>query len=229
MLSGLQWLALEAKYLDPAVEFYREHLDLAVRARTDDEVRLAAGPTDLVLRRPSGVPRGGLHTHYAFSVPSGTYDDWWDRLSNTFDLHEERFGPVRSLYFYDTEGNCVELMGSDDGEESTVTGLVEVVLEVESLDRAEAFYRALGMEVVDRGANRKRIRLSAGPFDFELWEPHLGLADARGGVHVDLGFTADVEDAVEAVGDETLSTERLEDGSVRVRDPDGHYLTFREG
>jgi catechol-2,3-dioxygenase len=229
MLSGLQWLALEAKYLDPAVEFYRELLDLEVRARTDDEVRLAAGPTDLVLRRPSGVPRGGLHTHYAFSVPSGGYDAWWGRLSEPFDLHEETFGPVRSLYFYDTEGNCVELMGSDDGDEPIITGLVEVVLEVESLDRAEAFYRALGMEVVDRGANRKRIRLSAGPFDFELWEPHLGLADARGGVHVDLGLAADVERAVAAIEDEALSVERLEDGGARVRDPDGHYLTFREG
>jgi catechol-2,3-dioxygenase len=229
MLADLRWLALEVKYLDPAVEFYRTHLDLAFRKRTDDEVRLAVGPTDLVLRRPSGVPRGGLHTHYALSVPSGGYDDWWDRLSDTFDLHEETFGPVRSLYFYDTEGNCVELMGSDGGDRRTVTGLVEVVLEVESLDRAETFYRALGMEVVDRGANRKRIRLSAGPFDFELWEPHLGLADARGGVHVDLGFTADVGDAVEAVRDEALSVERLGDGDVRVCDPDGHYLTFQQG
>jgi len=228
MLTGLQWLSLEVKYLDPAVGFYRDHLDLDVRVRTDDEARLAAGPTDLVLRRPSGVPRGGLHTHYALSVPSGGYDDWWERLSDAFDLHEETFGPVRSLYFYDTEGNCVELMGSDDGGTATVTGLVEVVLEVESLDRATAFYRALGMEVVDRGANRKRVRLSAGPFDFELWEPHLGLADARGGVHVDLGFAADVERAVEAVDDEVLSVERLDDG-VRVRDPDGHYLTFGEG
>lgn len=229
MLTGLQWLALEVKYLDPAVEFYREHLDLRVRERTDDAVRLAAGPTDLVLRRPSGVPRGGLHTHYALSVPSGGYDDWWERLSATFDLHEETFGPVRSLYFYDTEGNCVELMGSDDGDGATVTGLVEVVLEVESLDRAEAFYRALGMEVVDRGGDRTRIRLSAGPFDFELWEPHLGLADARGGVHVDLGISGDVDGALEAVGDEALSVERLDDGGVRVRDPDGHYLTFRQG
>ena len=227
MLTGLQWLALEVKYLDPAVEFYREHLDLAVRERTADEVRLATGPTDLALRRPSGVPRGGLHTHYALSVPAGGYDDWWERLSASFDLHEETFGSVRSLYFYDTEGNCVELMGSDDGDEPTVTGLVEVVLEVESLDRAESFYRALGMEVVDRGARRKRIRLSAGPFDLELWEPHLGLADARGGVHVDLGATADVERAVEAVEGAALSIRRLDEGEVRIRDPDGHYLTLR--
>jgi catechol-2,3-dioxygenase len=232
MLTGLTWLALETKYLDPAVEFYRSHLDLPVRERGDDEARLGAGGTDLVLRAPSGVPRGGLHTHYAFSVAAGAYDAWWDRLSESFDLHEERFGPVRSLYFYDTEGNCVELMGSDDagaGAGAGITGVVEVVLEVEDLDRAVAFYESLGMEVVDRGANRKRVRLTAGPFDFELWEPHLGLADARGGVHVDLGFTVESPgETLAAVEDHVLSVERL-DGGVRVRDPDGHYLTFEGG
>ena len=226
MLSSLSWLALEVKYLDPAVEFYRTHLDLPVRERTETEARLGAGDTDLVLRVPSGVPRGGLHTHYAFSIPASEYDDWFDRLSGSFDLHEERFGPVRSLYFYDTEGNCVELMGSDDSG-TGVTGLVEVVLEVEDLDSAVAFYEALGMETVDVGENRKRVRLGAGAFDFELWEPHLGLADARGGVHVDLGFgVGSVDEAVSAVEREVLSVDRRE-GWARVRDPDGHYLTFR--
>jgi catechol-2,3-dioxygenase len=227
MLSSLSWLALEVKYLDPAVEFYRTYLDLPVRERTETEARLGAGETDFVLRTPSGVPRGGLHTHYAFSITGEAYDDWFERLSASFDLHEERFGPVRSLYFYDTEGNCVELMGSDDAGEG-ITGLVEVVLEVEDLARAVAFYEALGMETVDVGENRKRVRLTAGPFDFELWEPHLGLADARGGVHVDLGFAVEsAESAIEAVQDEVLSVERRE-GWARVRDPDGHYLTFAE-
>jgi catechol-2,3-dioxygenase len=228
MLSGLAWLALEVKYLDPAVEFYRSHLDLPVRARSRHEVRLRAGGTDLVLRAPAGVPRGGLHTHYAFSIPGTAYDAWWNRLSADFDLHEERFGPVRSLYFYDIEGNCVELMGSDDaGAEDGVTGVVEVVLEVADLDRAVAFYESLGMDVVDRGANRKRVRLTAGPFDLELWEPHLGLADARGGVHVDLGLDVDSpEMALSAVEGAVLEVERVDD-AVRVRDPDGHYLTFR--
>jgi catechol-2,3-dioxygenase len=227
MLSSLSWLALEVKYLDPAVEFYTTQLDLPVRERTETEARLGAGDTDLVLRTPSGVPRGGLHTHYAFSIPGAGYDDWFERLAADFDLHEERFGPVRSLYFYDTEGNCVELMGSDDAGEG-VTGLVEVVLEVEDLDRAVSFYGSLGMETVDVGESRTRVRLTAGPFDFELWEPHLGLADARGGVHVDLGFGVEsVEDCVAAVADEGLSVERR-DGWARVRDPDGHYLTFRE-
>jgi catechol 2,3-dioxygenase-like lactoylglutathione lyase family enzyme len=119
-------------------------------------------------------------------------------------------------------------MGSDDaGAEDGVTGVVEVVLEVADLDRAVAFYESLGMDVVDRGANRKRVRLTAGPFDLELWEPHLGLADARGGVHVDLGLDVDSpEMALSAVEGAVLEVERVDD-AVRVRDPDGHYLTFR--
>jgi catechol-2,3-dioxygenase len=225
MLDALRWLALEVKYLDPALAFYREHLALPVARRTDDEAVLTAGDTDLVLRTPSTVPRGGLHTHYAASTAASAYDDWWDRLSESFDLQEHTFGPVRSLYFYDTEGNCVEIMGRDDSG-AGINGVMEVVLEVEDLARAEAFYTALGMAVVDRGANRKRVRLSAGLFDFELWEPHLGLADARGGVHVDLGIEArEPAAAVEAVREEALAVEALA-GGYRVRDPDGHYLTF---
>jgi catechol-2,3-dioxygenase len=227
MLSGLAWLALEVKYLDRAVEFYQAHLDLPLRSQDGREAALGAGETDLLLRRSAGVPRGGLHTHYAFSCPAEAYDDWWDRLSGTFDLHEERFGDVRSLYFYDTEGNCVEVMGRDSGQETAITGLMEVVLEVEDLPAAEAFYTALGMEVVDQGDRRRRTRLTAGPFDLELWEPHLGLADARGGVHVDLGIrTDDPEAAVDAVWGRADRVEDLDSGAVRVRDPDGHYLTF---
>lgn len=228
MLTGLRWLALEVKYLNPAVTFYQDHLDLSVRRETDDEVALAAGDTDLVLRRPSGVPRGGLHVHYAFSTTSEAYDDWWDRLSGSFDLEEHRFGSMRSLYFYDGEGNCVEIGGRDDEGEG-ITGIFEVVLEVEDIDRALAFYEALGMDVVDVGEKRRRVRLTAGPFDLELWEPHLGLADARGGVHVDLGLaTNDVGAARRAVADRALAVEEREDG-IRVRDPDGHYLTVGSG
>jgi catechol-2,3-dioxygenase len=227
MLTGLRWLALEVKYLDPAVAFYRDHLDLPVRHETEAEVSLAAGDTDLVLRAPSGVPRGGLHVHYAFSAPADEYDDWWDRLSASFDLEEHVFGSMRSLYFYDGAGNCVEIGGRDD-EGDGLTGIFEVVLEVEDLDRALAFYEALGLETVDVGERRRRVRMTAGPFDLELWEPHLGLADARGGVHVDVGVTADDAAAVrDTVADRALAVEEVADG-LRVRDPDGHYLTVAE-
>ncbi|PSP82832.1 fosmidomycin resistance protein [Halobacteriales archaeon QS_1_68_17] len=197
MLTGLGWLALEVKYLDRAASFYRQFLDLDTVRENEREVALAAGDTDLVLRRPGGVPRG------------------------------DQFGSARSLYFYDTEGNCVEI-GQRGGDGSGITGVFEVVLEVADLEAAESFYADLGFEVVDRGRDRKRVRLTAGPFDFELWEPHLGLADARGGVHVDVGFeTDDPEAAADRVAERTRGRERLSDGSVRVTDPDGHSLTFR--
>jgi catechol-2,3-dioxygenase len=227
MLEGLRHLALEVKYPDRTAGFYRDHLDLGTRRETDREVALAAGDTDLVVRRPESRPRGGLHTHYAVSTAADAYDAWFDRLSADFDLHEEQFGPVRSLYFYDPAGNCVEVMASDDeGAGVGITGLVEVVLEVSDLGGAEEFYTDLGLEVVDRGERRKRLRLTAGPFDVELWEPHLGIADARGGVHVDLGFgTDDPTSALAAVEDRVRSVERTGDG-IRVVDPDDHSLLF---
>ena len=61
----------------------------------------------------------------------------------------------------------------------------------------------------------------------ELWEPHLGIADARGGVHVDLGFETDEPAAaLEAVRNRIGSLERESNENVVVRDPDGHFLTF---
>jgi len=224
MLGPLAHLALEVKYLDPAAAFYREHLGLATVEERDRSVVFDVGGPRLVLRAPGDVPRGGLHTHYALA--SGAYDDWYERLSESFNLVQHRFGESRSLYFYDTEGNCVEI--GERGEGSGVTGLFEVVLEVEGLPRAESFYTDLGFEPVDRGSGRRRVRLTTGDLDLELWEPHLGLADARGGVHVDFGVRADDPGAVaDRVREDALAVERIEEG-VRLRDPDGHYLTLIE-
>ena len=237
-MPSLRWLALEAKYLDRMEEFYDAHLDLSAERGDDHELVARVGDTDLVFRRPSGVPRGGVHTHYAFSTPFDRYDGWYDRLSERFDLSEFTFGDARSLYFYDPEGNCVEI-GQVERESASpsrtggdasaaLTGIFEVVLEVEDLDRAVGFYTDLGLEVVDEGENRRRVRLTAGPFDLELWEPHLGIADARGGLHVDLGVGVD---------DPTTTAERLRslavdvspvDDGLRVRDSDGHSVTLVE-
>ncbi|WP_254544186.1 VOC family protein [Halomarina pelagica] len=225
MLSSLRWLALEVKYLGPAGEFYERHLDLPLAEQREAELVFDAGGTDLVLRRPSGVPRGGLHVHYAFATPPDRYDGWWEHLSKRFDLTEHRFGSARSLYFYDIEGNCVEIGQRGEGDRD-ITGIFEVVLEVEDLGRAEAFYETLGMDVTSRGEERRRVRLTTGAFDLELWEPHLGLADARGGVHVDFGVEAeDPTAAAERVRGRACDVEPLAEG-VRIRDPDGHYLTL---
>lgn len=222
MLDSLSHLALEVKYLDRAREFYTTYLVLPVERESDTEVVFRAGETELILRRPTSVPRGGLHTHYAFSAPAEEYDDRWKRMER-LDPDEHTFGSARSLYVDDPDDHCVEI--GEVGEGSGITGIFEVVLEVAELDRAEDFYTDLGFEVVDRGTERRRVRL-AGPMDLELWEPQLGLADARGGVHVDLGFgTADPDGAMANVRNRACAVERV-DGGLRVLDPDGHSLTF---
>lgn len=222
MLDSLSHLALEVKYLDRAREFYTTYFDLRAERENDTEVVFRAGETALILRRPRRVPRGGLHTHYAFSAPTEEYDDRWARMEE-LDPAEHTFGSARSLYVDDPDDHCVEI--GEVGEGSGLTGIFEVVLEVADLERAEDFYTDLGFEIVDRGTERRRVRL-AGPMDLELWEPQLGLADARGGVHVDLGFgTADPEEAVERVRDRACAVEELENG-LRVLDPDGHSLTI---
>ncbi|WP_134670622.1 VOC family protein [Halorussus marinus] len=225
MLSALSWLALEAKYLDRAREFYETHLDLAAVDDRDGAVAFDVGDATLVLREPGDVPRGGVHTHYALATPPDRYDAWYDRLAASFDLTQFDFGGTRSLYFYDPDGNCVEI-GSCGRGGAPISDVFEIALEVEDLSRAESFYRALGFEVTDRGDERRRVRLG-GPVALELWEPQLGIADARGGVHVDVGFAADDPEAVvDAVADRACEIE-TGDEWARVRDPDGHYLTVQ--
>ncbi|MFC3957223.1 VOC family protein [Halovivax cerinus] len=225
MPTDFDWLALEVKYLDQAAAFYEELLDLSVVDRRSNVLRFATGPSALVLRRPTGIPRGGIHTHFACSIPASEYDEWWDRLAASLDVAEERFGDAKSLYCYDPDGNCVEL-GQRDVSGPGIDGIFEVALEVSSLARSESLYADLGFETVDRGTGRRRVRMD-GPVALELWEPHLGIADARGGVHVALGFTADEPAALaEAVAARSCSTAETDDGCVIV-DPDGHHLTLR--
>lgn len=226
MLSALDSLALEVRSLDRAAAFYEQHLDLSGERR-DHEAVYEVDDTTLVLREPSTVPRGGVHVHYAFSTTRSEYGTWRDRLANDFDLVEFDFGSAQSLYFDDPDGHCVEIgTGGSDGD-GALTGVFEVVLEVEDLERAAAFYRDLGFTVTDRGGDRERVRL-ADPVDLELWEPQLGIADARGAVHADLGFVAaSPTDAANAVADRACRVADVDSG-VRVRDPDGHYLTFTE-
>jgi catechol 2,3-dioxygenase-like lactoylglutathione lyase family enzyme len=239
MLIGLTRLGLEVKYLDRARTFYEGRLGLDPTTVSETAVSYPVGETDLVLRRPSGVPRGGLHTHFAFSTPAAEYDAWLADLAD-LDPDEYTFGTYRSLYVDDPDDHCVEIGGVDgDGndeggdEKANLTGIFEVVLEVEDLARAEALYTTLGFDVVDRGEERRRVRLR-GPFDLELWEPQLGLADARGGVHVDLAFAVDDPDvAVETVDEWVSDPVVVGEGStdtrrLRVRDPDCHSLTFVE-
>ena len=244
MLTGLHRLGLEVKDIDATRAFYEDRLGFVPVERPDGAdsesgVAYAVGAgmeaTTLRFRRPTEVPRGGVHTHYAFSTTPQAYARWGQRLSD-LDPVEFSFGAVDSLYVYDPAGHCVEIGGFDSeggGSRSDIaddtipplSGLFEVVLEVTDLPTAEDRYRRLGFEVVDRGQRRRRVRLS-GPVDIELWEPQLGIADARGGLHVDLAFAApDPDAAVEAGGPWPGDVLSIPDGR-RVVDDDGHVLTF---
>ncbi|WP_144903704.1 VOC family protein [Halobellus captivus] len=263
MLTGFRRLGLEVKSLERARTFYEKRFGLApsgesvsrtetardARSNRDADpdsesigYRIGTGdadPTTLVLRRPTDRPRGGVHTHYAFSTTPEAYPRWRRRLAD-LDPVEFSFGSSDSLYVYDPDGNCVEIGSVDTGAESAtpppaapesdettppLTGIFEVVLEVTDLGRAEARYRRLGFEVVDRGSERRRVRLD-GPVALELWEPQLGIADARGGVHVDLAFAAPNPDAAVEAGGPWPNDPVPVDGGIRVVDDDGHVLTF---
>lgn len=226
MLDELAWLSLEVLSADRATAFYREVFDLEPTQRGPTTV-LPIGDQELRLLEPGPIPRGGLHVHFAMATPPGRYDDWVNRLETRYDLVEHEFGSSRSLYLDDPDGHCVEIgsVGDSDSGES-LTGIFEVVLEVEDLERSKAFYTELGFRVVDRGANRPRLRLT-GPMDLELWEPHRGLADARGGVHVDLGFEGRMDELPDPVEELASAVEQTEVGT-RIRDPDCHTLTVRE-
>lgn len=225
MLGSLAWLALEVDDRPSVRAFYRDRVGLSIERDTATETALDAGAATLHLRDPGALPRGGLHTHYAFSVSGDAYDDYYDRLSEDFDLEERTFGGARSLYLDDPAGNCVEL-GEREDTGSGITGVFEVVLEVVDLSAAREFYTDLGFTVVDEGGERRRARLTTGALDLELWEPQRGIAGGRGGAHVDWGLrTADPATVAERVEDRARSIEGVERG-VRLRDPDGHVLTL---
>ena len=232
----------------PAVEAAREGERADTSPGSESAVSYAVGETALVLRRPTDRPRGGVHTHYAFATTPTAYAGWLRCLAD-LDPVEFSFGATDSLYVYDPAGHCVEIgsvdrKGAESGSESTgvgrggdtadaddtdaappLSGVFEVVLEVTDLAAAEDRYRRLGFEVVDRGDARRRVRLS-GPVDLELWEPQLGIADGRGGLHVDLAFETPNPDAAVEAGAPWPRGPNPVDGGLRVVDGDGHVLTF---
>ena len=116
---------------------------------------------------------------------------------------------------------------------SEVTGVSELVLEVEDLEAAERFYsQVLELPVVDRWPDREAVWVMAGERTrIGLWKPQVGLFGSRGGVHVHFAMHIDERDfdaAVErlrSLGHEVEQTEF--DGAGRsayVRDPDGHLV-----
>src|SRR5205085_11930535 len=114
-----------------------------------------------------------------------------------------------------------------------VTGVSELVLEVDDLRAAERFYSGvLGLPVVERWAERKAIWVMAGDRTrIGLWRPQGGVAGGRGGEHVhfalhvtDDAFDAAVARLREAGLDPFVQDRRRDSRSVYVDDPDGNCV-----
>jgi catechol 2,3-dioxygenase-like lactoylglutathione lyase family enzyme len=114
-----------------------------------------------------------------------------------------------------------------------VTGISELVLEVEDLEASERFYsELLGLPVVDRWPDREAVWVMAGERTrIGLWKPQVGLFGSRGGVHVHFAMhiaEEDYEPAVERLRSRDLEVEETAfEGAGRaayVSDPDGNLV-----
>lgn len=112
-----------------------------------------------------------------------------------------------------------------------VTGVNELVLEVLDLDASERFYaEVLGLPVTMRSDDR--IWVAAGARTrIGLWEPQVGIADGRGGVHVHYALHIDEADYDTAVarlrgqGHEPHEEDFGESGrAAYITDPDGNVV-----
>jgi catechol 2,3-dioxygenase-like lactoylglutathione lyase family enzyme len=114
-----------------------------------------------------------------------------------------------------------------------VTGVSELVLEVEDLEASERFYsEVLGLPVVDRWPEREAVWVMAGERTrIGLWKPQVGLFGSRGGVHVHFAMHIaedEYDGAVERLRSLGLPVEETEfEGAGRaayVEDPDGNLV-----
>jgi catechol-2,3-dioxygenase len=118
-----------------------------------------------------------------------------------------------------------------------VTGVSELVLEVLDLDAAERFYaQVLGFPVVERWHERGAIWVMAGATTrIGLWQPQVGLAGGRGGVHVHYALRIDDTDFDQAVTrlrkqgfEPEIVTFKTDDRgrALYITDPDGNVVEF---
>jgi catechol 2,3-dioxygenase-like lactoylglutathione lyase family enzyme len=124
---------------------------------------------------------------------------------------------------------------SDRAAAVPVSGVSELVLEVQDLEAAEAFYAGvLGFPVVDRWPDREAVWVMAGDRTrIGLWRPQVGLAGGRGGAHVHYAMKieeSDYDAAVALLRERGAAVEEISfDGAGRaayVDDPDGNVVEF---
>jgi catechol 2,3-dioxygenase-like lactoylglutathione lyase family enzyme len=115
-----------------------------------------------------------------------------------------------------------------------VTGVSELVLEVDDLAAAERFYgEVLGLPVVERWPDREAVWVMAGDRTrIGLWRPQVGLAGGRGGAHVHFAMKIaedDFDEAVETIRSRGEEVEVIAFGTTHgraayVSDPDGNVV-----
>jgi catechol 2,3-dioxygenase-like lactoylglutathione lyase family enzyme len=114
-----------------------------------------------------------------------------------------------------------------------VSGVSELVLEVQDLEAAERFYAGvLGLPVVERWEDREAVWVMAGERTrIGLWRPQVGLAGGRGGAHVHFAMhvaEADYDGAVALLRERGQDVEEIAFGehsrAAYVHDPDGNVV-----
>jgi catechol 2,3-dioxygenase-like lactoylglutathione lyase family enzyme len=117
-----------------------------------------------------------------------------------------------------------------------VSGISELVLEVDDLEASRRFYRdVLGFEetLYGEGAEGRYWYLVGDTARLGLWTEQVGLAGGRGGTHVHYAFHTDdaeidrIKERIEAAGAEVEGPIQLGPGrAVYVTDPDGNVVEF---
>lgn len=95
-----------------------------------------------------------------------------------------------------------------------LSGICELVLETEDVERLSSFYRELGLELVLEEDDRVWLALGD-DCRLGIWPPGEQEFDDRGGRHVHFALSVDRED-LEAL------TSRLREGGVEVQGPVEH-------
>ncbi len=117
-----------------------------------------------------------------------------------------------------------------------VSGISELVLEVDDLEEARRFYRdVLGFEetLYGEGAKGRYWYLVGEVARLGLWTEQVGLAGGRGGSHVHYAFNVDdseidrLKQRIEGAGAEVEGPIQLGPGrAIYVTDPDGNVVEF---
>jgi catechol 2,3-dioxygenase-like lactoylglutathione lyase family enzyme len=117
-----------------------------------------------------------------------------------------------------------------------VSGISELVLEVDDLEAARRFYRdVLGFEetLYGEGTEGRYWYLVGDTARLGLWTEQVGLAGGRGGAHVHYAFHVEDEEIdtlkanIEGAGAEVEGPIQLGPGrAIYVTDPDGNVVEF---